>query len=79
MTFPLLLDTETARIGGLVLRDGGRLIFSPDAALAKLTSDYVLIQDGGSLEIGSDDCRFRGNAEILLTGKLFVKHFILKK
>ena len=65
---PILLNTETARLGGLKLKDGGRLVFDPNADLAKLTSEYVLIEDMGSMAIGSEECKFQGNAEILLTG-----------
>ena len=66
---PILLSTTTARLGGIVIRDGGRLVFDPEAELAKLVTNYVEIQSGGSLEIGSADCKFEGNAEILLTGE----------
>ena len=67
--FPLILDQETPRLSGLHIVAGGRLVFSPHGALAKLVTDYVVIDDGGSLEIGSENCPFVGQAEILLTGK----------
>ncbi len=49
--------------------NGGRLVFDPNADLAKLISKYVLINDQGSLEIGSSTCEFVGKAEIMLSGK----------
>jgi hypothetical protein len=67
--FPILLDLETPRLVGLTIVSGGRLIFSPTASLAKLVTDYVRIESGGSLEIGSEDCPFEGQAEIILTGR----------
>ena len=46
-------------------------MFDPDVALAKMTSDRIIIDEGGFLDIGSSDCPFNGNAEILLTGLVF--------
>ena len=66
------MDTETERLNRLVIGNGGRLVFDPAAPLAKLTSGRITIDDGGYLDIGSEDCPFTGNAEILLTG-LFKK------
>ena len=36
----------------------------------KLTSDYILVDDGGELIIGSEECKYEGKAEILLTGEI---------
>ena len=69
LDFPLLLDLETPRLAGVTIVAEGRLVFSPTAALAKLVTDFVRIEEGGSLEIGSQDCPFQGRAEIVLTGK----------
>ncbi len=70
--FPVLLDVETPPLSELRLRDGGRLVFAPEAkepfSHAKLTSALVAVEDGGSLEIGSEECPFQAEAEILLTG-----------
>ena len=68
ITKPILLNTETASLSGLTLKDGGRLVFSPDAEKVKLTSAFVLIEDGGRLEIGSATCSFDRRADIELTG-----------
>ena len=60
----ILLDTETARLNSLILKDGGSLIFSPDVELAKLTVGVVKIQENGSFLIGGPECRFQGHAEV---------------
>jgi len=69
LDFPLLLDRATPRLPGIKIVAGGRLVFSPSAHDVSLTADFIQIEDGGSLEIGSSDCPFEGRAEILLTGK----------
>ena len=69
LDFPMLLDVATPRLAGLRIVSGGRLVFSPLIAAAALTTDFVRIEEGGSLEIGSEDCPFTGRAEVLLTGK----------
>ena len=66
---PILLGSITARLGGLVIKNGGRLIFDPEAQLAKLVTNFVHLQSDGYMEIGSEECKFEGNAEIVLTGK----------
>ncbi len=69
ITKQILLDESTGSLASLEIRDGGRLVFDPRAGKIKLTSNYILVGDEGYLEIGSSDCRFDGEAEILLTGK----------
>jgi len=77
---PVLLDTQTARLESLIILEGGALVFSPDTQLAKLTVGVVRIQENSSLLIGGPECRFPGQAEILLTGKqgpdTSIGHFI---
>lgn len=34
----------------------------------ELTSNYILIRDGGEMWVGSEDCKFTKNATISLTG-----------
>jgi len=68
ITEPILLDTETERLSSVWIGNGGRLVFDPTAPLAKLTAGRITIDDEGYLDIGSADCPFAGNAEILLTG-----------
>ena len=66
----ILLDTVTPRLKSVTIGNGGRLVFDPRVALAKLVTHYIIIEDGGSLEIGSESCPFEGEkAEILLIGK----------
>ena len=65
----ILLDTETARLNSLILRYGGSLIFSPDVELSKLTVGVVRIQENGSFLIGGPECRFQGQAEVVLVGE----------
>ena len=62
-----MLDTETSRLASLTLLDGGKLVFSPDSQVT-LSSDYILIDNEGILEIGTPDCPYTGQAEIVLTG-----------
>ena len=69
ITKPILLDESTGPLASLEIRDGGRLVFDPTAGKIKLTSNYILVGDDGYFEIGSSDCRFDGEAEILLTGR----------
>ena len=47
-----------------------RLVFDPRVSGdgAVLLSSGILIDGGGELIIGSEDCKFDGIAEILLTG-----------
>lgn len=70
ITEPIVLDIETEDLNTVVISGNGSLIFSSDVPLAKLTSSRITIDDGGSLVIGSDDCRFSGKAEIELTGRM---------
>ena len=68
ITEPILLNTETGRLTKVVIGNGGRLVFDPSVRLSKITAGRITIEDGGYLDIGSSDCPFTGNAEILLTG-----------
>ena len=68
---PILLNTETASLGGVTLRNGGRLVFDPEVDQVKLTSTFVLIEDGGRLEVGSATCSYDKRADIVLTGEFF--------
>jgi hypothetical protein len=68
ITTPILLDVVTASLKSVIIKDGGRLVFSPDVDLAMISSAYILVENEGYFEIGSSDCLFDGNAEVLLTG-----------
>ena len=54
------------------------MVFDPTAPLAKLTAGRITIDDEGYLDIGSADCPFAGNAEILLTGNYYIWRSISK-
>ena len=69
ITKPILLDGVTPALNSVHIHDGGILVFDPSVDLAKLTTGSVLIENDGEMWIGSSDCKFQGNAEILLTGK----------
>ena len=46
-------------------------VFDPTAeSVPTLTSDHILISDGGKLSLGetASNCRYDGRAEIVLTG-----------
>ena len=77
ITKPILLDTVTDRLGRVEIRDGGKLVFQPNGGgegeMSKLTARQVRVGADGELWIGSDDCRFEGNAEIMLTGKRLIR------
>ena len=60
-----MLYDSVDEIGGIEIKSGGRLIFDPDTQ-TKLTTNFITIEDGGSLEIGSATCPFTGDAEIQL-------------
>ena len=53
----VVLDTETSRLASLTLLAGGKLIFSPDNQII-LSSDYILIDNEGIMEIGTPDCPY---------------------
>ena len=54
---------------------GGMIVFDPEATFAKLVANSILIGDEGAMVIGSKDCKFEGNAEVLLTGNIFFPFF----
>ena len=64
----VLLDQHTADLGGVNILSGGSLIFDPYLT-SKLTLRSNFIKVEGTLRIGSERCRFVGDAEIVLTGE----------
>ena len=64
---PILLDMTTARMNKIFITTGGRLVFDSSAESLKLTANMVELT-GGELWIGSEDCPYQNEAEILLTG-----------
>ncbi|XP_064089363.1 fibrocystin-L-like [Macrobrachium nipponense] len=64
----ILLDQSTDVIGAIIIQ-GGHLVFDDEAASELiLRSKYILIVDGGSLSIGSEEEPFLNNAVIELHG-----------
>ena len=68
VTKPILLDTQTPRIRLLDIRDGGMIVFSPEDEV-KLTVGIVRLIHNGSMLVGSPECRYPGQAEIILIGE----------
>ena len=68
--YTLLVDSITPRLFSVEVSNGGRIIFNPSPnETVKLVTHYIVIEDGGSVEIGSEDCPFDGKmAEIELIG-----------
>ena len=69
--YTLLVDSITPRLFSVEVSNGGRIIFNPSPnETVKLVAHYIVIEDGGSVEIGSEGCPFDGKmAEIELIGK----------
>ncbi|CAJ0921028.1 unnamed protein product, partial [Ranitomeya imitator] len=63
----ILLDTSTPVLKMLLIQ-GGTLVF--DEADIELQSENILITDGGSLQIGTEDAPFQHKAIITLHGHL---------
>lgn len=67
ITKPILLDTATASLGAVIIKDGGQLVFSPDHNVS-LTADSVYIKDQGRMDIGSETCPYTSETVVTLTG-----------
>ena len=64
----LLLDQSTPVLKMLLIQ-GGHVVFDVEAAEELvLRAEYILIVDGGSLSIGSEEAAFPGDAVIELHG-----------
>ncbi|XP_052060298.1 fibrocystin-L-like isoform X3 [Mytilus californianus] len=61
----ILLDQSTPKLKTLLLQ-GGKLIF--DEQDIELNSEYILITNGGALQVGTEDKPFQSNAIIRLHG-----------
>ena len=61
------MESDTARLGAIVIKDGGQLVFSPNHDVS-LTADSIYIQNEGRMDIGSEDCPYTRKALITLTG-----------
>ena len=64
----VILDVSTASLTGVVVTSQGSLVFQPYlSATLTLRSGYIRVS--GVLRVGSERCRFVGEAEIILTGE----------
>ncbi|XP_040283144.1 fibrocystin isoform X3 [Bufo bufo] len=64
----LLLDDRTALLNLLHIK-GGKLIFQ-DSGFVHLRAHYIMISDGGELQVGTSSQPFKGKANITLYGSL---------
>ncbi|XP_078698697.1 fibrocystin-L-like isoform X2 [Branchiostoma floridae x Branchiostoma belcheri] len=64
----LLLDTDTPILRMLLIQ-GGTLLFH-DERNVHLQSEYILITDGGTLQVGTEEAPFQHQATITLHGNL---------
>merc|ERR1712106_1067281 len=65
----ILLDTSTPVLKMLLI-DGGKLMYDRDANGLNLQSEYILIINGGALEIGTEDERYTNEASITMHGNV---------
>lgn len=69
----VLLDTDTVNLAGVII-DGGKLIFAEEFtdknsnSELDFTADWLLVRNGGQLEIGTVDDAYEANATITLVG-----------
>ncbi|XP_068250285.1 fibrocystin-L-like [Palaemon carinicauda] len=64
-----VLFDESSEVIGAIIIQGGHLVFDDEASTELiLRSKYILIVDGGSLSVGSEDEPFMNNAVIELHG-----------
>ncbi|KAM8972296.1 cell surface hyaluronidase CEMIP2-like [Pelodytes ibericus] len=60
---------SSATFHSLLIQDGGSLVFADNQASLVLRTRYILIRNGGSLHIGSEQCPYNSSATISLYGK----------
>ncbi|KAK3084102.1 hypothetical protein FSP39_008198, partial [Pinctada imbricata] len=65
---PILVDDDIPELFSITIDDGGKLVFSRHRDHA-LSVHYILINDGGEMHIGSEDCKFEKYATISLLGE----------
>ena len=59
LDFLFLLDSESPPLSGLKIVSGGSLVFNSEGEIAKLVTNFVTIEAGGSLLIGDENCPLR--------------------
>ncbi|KAF0314127.1 Cell surface hyaluronidase [Amphibalanus amphitrite] len=65
---PILLDVSSAPMGTITITAGGRLVFDATSPTTLTLSANMVELTGGEFWIGSEDCPYTGDAEVLLTG-----------
>ncbi|XP_043214062.1 cell migration-inducing and hyaluronan-binding protein-like [Amphibalanus amphitrite] len=65
---PILLDVSPAAMGTITITAGGRLVFDATSPTTLTLSANMVELSGGEFWIGSEDCPYTGDAEVLLTG-----------
>ena len=65
----ILLDTSTPILAFLLI-DGGKLMYDREADGLNLQSKYILIINGGALEIGTEDEPYLNQASITMHGNV---------
>ena len=63
----IMLDTSTPVLKMLLI-DGGKLIYDRDQSGLNLQAEYILIINGGALEIGTEDDPYLNEAQITMHG-----------
>ncbi|XP_062611584.1 protein DDB_G0287365-like [Saccostrea cucullata] len=65
---PTLLDVSPPELFGITIASGGRLVWSRKGDFS-IRTQYIWIQGGGELHIGSEECQFDRKARITLLGE----------
>ena len=62
----ILLDTSTPILAFLLIK-GGKLMFDGDVSELELQSKYILLVDGGQLEIGTEEEKYPAESKAIIT------------
>nr|XP_005989659.1 PREDICTED: cell migration-inducing and hyaluronan-binding protein [Latimeria chalumnae] len=65
-----LLLTSSATVHSIKITDGGKLVIADNKLPIVLRTRNILIENGGELHVGSEDCPFQSNFTIILYGRL---------
>ncbi|XP_060071183.1 cell surface hyaluronidase-like [Ylistrum balloti] len=61
---------EDVKYAGITIAEGGQLVFKYNKTLL-LQSKYILIEKGGRMDIGNENCRYTGNLTIRLLDAIY--------
>ncbi|XP_053373073.1 cell migration-inducing and hyaluronan-binding protein-like [Mercenaria mercenaria] len=67
ITDQIIMDVSPPPLYNVTIENGGSLTFSSDKILT-LKAANIYIKKDGALEIGSEDCPYRGDLTVVLTG-----------